>query len=140
MKLICNHELQKRTRKRTVRVVLHGVEGSCPHEARIAGAPERSRLSGKYQPGARGADAHMRTLRGRDAHFSRSRSGPGGGGLRRCGSSFALRACSRFSGSSSSVCSCWPDEAEGLRPDAFRLLESTLQVALRGRGRLRARG
>ena len=97
MKLICNHELQKHTRKRIVRVVLRGVQGSCPHEARIAGAQERSGLSGKYQPRARGADAHMRTVRA----VTLTSPGPARGReAAACGvrsSSLALRACSRFS-------------------------------------------
>src|ERR1035437_627407 len=50
-------------RKRIIRVVLHGVEGSCAHEAGIAGAQKRSCLSGKYQPGTGGPHAGMPSLR-----------------------------------------------------------------------------
>src|ERR1039458_3104222 len=50
-------------RKRTVGVVLHGVQGSGPHEAGIAGAAKRPRLAGKYQPGAGVPHAGMPALR-----------------------------------------------------------------------------
>src|ERR1035437_4841141 len=50
-------------RKRTVGVILHGVQGSGPHEAGIAGAAKRPRLAGKYQPGAGVPDAGMPSLR-----------------------------------------------------------------------------
>jgi len=53
----------KTERKPIVGIVLYGVQGAGPHEARIAGAKKRSRFPGKYQPRARDADADMRTMR-----------------------------------------------------------------------------
>jgi hypothetical protein len=53
----------KTERKPIVGVVLYGVQGPRPHEARIARAKKRSRFPGKYQPRARAADADMRTMR-----------------------------------------------------------------------------
>ena len=52
----------KTERKPIVGIVLYGIQGSRPHEARIAGAKKRSGFPGKYQPRARGADADMRTV------------------------------------------------------------------------------
>src|ERR1022692_3584887 len=50
-------------RKRTVGVILHGVQGSGPHEAGIAGAAKRPRISGKYHPRAGDPHAGMPSLR-----------------------------------------------------------------------------
>jgi hypothetical protein len=53
----------KTERKPIVGVVLHGIQGPCPHEARIARTKKRSRFPGKHQSRARAADADMRTVR-----------------------------------------------------------------------------
>ncbi len=71
----------------------------------------------------------MRTVKGRDAHFSRSRSGPGVGGLRRSEFFFCFRGpVPVFAGSTSPR--AFLLAGGRLAGGAFRLLESTLQIAL----------
>src|ERR1019366_99986 len=79
-------------RKRTVGVILHGVQESGPHEAGIAGAAKRPRLAGKYQPGAGSPHAGMPALKRTASAFPV----PVGAGTRRAAVEFVAELARLF--------------------------------------------
>ena len=67
MKLISNHELHQRSESELSALFRTVSEGLVRTRRRIVRAQERSRLAGKYQPGARSSHEHMPAVKRRDA-------------------------------------------------------------------------